>query len=124
MGIALIFLGSLLALIWGVAHLFPTKSVVRGFGSISQDNKNIVLMEWIVEGIALVFVGILVATVTLIDPMSPTSTATYIISAGFLLLMAVVSFFTGFRIKFTPFRLCPVIFSASAGLITIGWMTI
>ncbi|MFH1296169.1 MAG: hypothetical protein ABIJ04_02710 [Bacteroidota bacterium] len=45
---------------WGVAHLFPTKSVVKGFGDISEVNRNILRMEWITEGIALIFLGILV----------------------------------------------------------------
>jgi hypothetical protein len=52
-----------------VAHLFPTKSVVRGFGDISQDNKNIIAMEWLVEGVALIFVGVLVVIITVIDPI-------------------------------------------------------
>jgi len=36
-----------LPLVWGIAHLFPTKSVVEGFGEISDDNKKIVTMEWL-----------------------------------------------------------------------------
>jgi len=40
-----IYVGSSLPLLWGIAHLFPTKSVVKGFGEISEDNKNIVTME-------------------------------------------------------------------------------
>jgi hypothetical protein len=35
-------------------------------------------------------------------------------------LMALISFFTGFRVKFLPFRLCPFIFISSALLILIG----
>lgn len=46
-GKILIYLGALLPFIWGVAHLFPTKSVVRGFGDISQDNK------WVVSGLRI-----------------------------------------------------------------------
>jgi hypothetical protein len=54
----LILLGGLLTIIWGVAHLFPTKSVVGGFGSLSIDNKHIITMEWITEGITLIFIGL------------------------------------------------------------------
>ena len=32
--LVLLYLGSGLTVIWGVAHLFPTKSVVQGFGEI------------------------------------------------------------------------------------------
>jgi hypothetical protein len=30
----LLYLGAFFLFAWGVAHLFPTKSVVRGFGEI------------------------------------------------------------------------------------------
>ncbi len=120
MNLILLYLGSGLTVIWGTAHLFPTKSVVQGFGEISIDNKRIITMEWIIEGLALIFIGILVATVTVIDPSNVVSTAVYIISVIMLLLMAVLSLFTGFKISFLPFKLCPFIFTASAVFILIG----
>ena len=120
MNLILLYLGSGLTVIWGAAHLFPTKSVVQGFGEISIDNKRIITMEWIIEGLALIFIGVLVATVTVIDPSNVVSTAVYIISVIMLLLMAVLSLFTGFKISFLPFKLCPFIFTASAVLILIG----
>ena len=120
MDLILLYLGSGLTLIWGVAHLFPTKSVVQGFGEISIDNKRIVTMEWIIEGLALIFIGVLVATVTVIDPSSVVSAAVYLISVIMLLVMAVLSLFTGFKISFLPFKLCPFIFTTSAVLILIG----
>ena len=123
-GQILIYVGSLLILIWGIAHLFPTKSVVDGFGSISEDNRNIILMEWIVEGVALVFAAVLVAAVTTIDPADKISIVTYIVTAIFLAIMALISLFTGFRVNFAPFKLCPVVFAASAILITVGWLIV
>jgi hypothetical protein len=116
----LLYLGSGLTVIWGVAHLFPTKSVVQGFGEISIDNKRIITMEWIIEGLALIFIGVLVATVTVIDPSNVVSTAVYLISVIMLLAMALLSLFTGFKVSFLPFKLCPFIFTASAILILIG----
>lgn len=118
----LIYMGSALPLFWGVSHLFPTKSVVQGFGGISADNKNIITMEWITEGVALIFIGITVATVTIIEPRNVISIAVYIISALCLIVLSVVSLFTGFRISFLPFKLCPIFFSSSAILITAGWI--
>ena len=118
--LVLLYLGSGLTVIWGVTHLFPTKSVVQGFGEISIDNKRIIIMEWITEGLALIFIGILVATVTVIDPSNDVSTAIYFISVIMLLAMALLSLFTGFKISFLPFKLCPFIFTASAVLILIG----
>jgi hypothetical protein len=117
---ALLFVGSALTTLWGVSHLLPTRSVVAGFGDITPDNRNIITMEWIVEGVALVSLGILVLTVTLVDAASPVSRAVYIVSAGTLLALALVSLLTGFKVGYLPFKLCPVIFTASALLILFG----
>ena len=116
----LLYIGSALTVIWGIANLFPTKSVVQGFGDISIDNKRIITMEWIIEGITLIFIGVLVGAVTVVDATNMVSTVVYSISICGLLVLALVSLFTGFRIRFLPFRLCPFIFTASALLIFIG----
>ena len=113
-------IGAALTIVWGIAHLFPTKSVVRGFGDIGIDNKRIITMEWITEEVYLMFIGVLVGAVTIIDSTHQVSTAVYIISTIGLLVLALVSLFTGFRISFLPFRLCQFIFSFSAALIFFG----
>lgn len=117
----MIYIGATLPLFWGIAHLFPTKSVVRDFGDISDDNRNIIAMEWVIEGIALMFTGLLVGMVTAIEPQSIVATIVYLSSSGFLIVLAVVSLFTGFKISLLPFRLCPIVFTSSAVLITVGW---
>ena len=60
-----LYIGAGLTLVWGIAHLFPTKSVVQGFGEISADNRRIITMEWVLEGITLGWnvVGIIVLAV-------------------------------------------------------------
>ena len=42
---------SAVLLTWGAAHLLPTRAVADGFGNISQDNRRVLVMEWIAEGI-------------------------------------------------------------------------
>ena len=116
----LLYLGSLFTIIWGTAHLFPTKSVVSGFGDISIDNRRIITMEWIIEGVALIFIGVLVSVVTYIDHNSVVSSAIYTISFAVLLILALVSLLTGFKVSFLPFKLCPFVFTASAILIRVG----
>ena len=86
---ALLYAGAALPLLWGAAHLFPTGSIVRGFGDISTDNRRIIAMEWIVEGVALVFIGALAAAVTRIDPRSRAAAAVYLGSAACLVVLAV-----------------------------------
>jgi hypothetical protein len=72
-----LYLASLLLVAWGVAHLFPTKNVVKGFGNISLDNRRVMTMEWINEGATLIFIGVLTAAVTLVDPASAVARAVY-----------------------------------------------
>jgi hypothetical protein len=116
----LLYAGAGLPFFWGVAHLFPTKSIVRGFGDISLDNKRIIAMEWIVEGAAMIFIGVVIAAITAIDPMNAVSKIVYVISVVFLNALSVVSLLTGFKINFLPFKLCPIIFTGSSILILFG----
>jgi hypothetical protein len=115
-----LYLSSLLPVMWGVTHLFATKGVVAGFGDISQDNRRIITMEWIVEGAALIFIGVLVALVTYVDPGSSVSQAVYWASFAMLNVLSVVSLMTGFKINFLPFKLCPVIFTGASVMIAVA----
>lgn len=116
----LLYLGAFFTAAWGVAHLFPTRSVVKGFGEISADNRRIIEMEWIVEGVSLIFIGVLVAAMTLWGEGSPAARVAYWVSFAQLNVLSLVSLFTGFRVNFLPFKLCPVIFTLSAILILLG----
>ena len=116
----LLYVGSALPLLWGIAHLFPTGSVVQGFGDISLENKRIIMMEWIIEGVALIFIGIIVATVTYLDYTSSISRTIYWLSFAMLNTLSLISVFTGFRVGFLPFKLCPFIFTTSSILIVLG----
>ena len=118
--LVLLYIGAALPFLWGVSHLFPTRSVVNGFGEISVDNRHVITMEWVVEGVALIFIGVLVSAVTFVDAGDAVAKAVYLLTAVGLLVLAVVSLFTGFRINFLPFTLCPLIFTASAALILVG----
>ena len=116
----LLYLGSAFVLFWGIAHLFPTRSVVRGFGDISADNRRIITMEWIIEGVSLIFIGALVSSVTFIDHASVISQTVYWVSFVMLNALSVISLLTGFKVNFLPFKLCPVIFTTSSILILLG----
>ena len=119
-GTIMIVVGAAFVIFWGISHLFPTKSIVKGFGDISPDNKKIISMEWINEGATLIFIGTLAIATNLIDPGNRITLIVNIISIIMLLAISVISLFTGFRIRYLPFRLCPVIFTTSAILILIG----
>jgi hypothetical protein len=114
-------ISAFLCIVWGIAHLFPVKSVVKDFGGISEDNKRIVYMEWINEGFTLIFIGILITVISIWgNPYDYIQKIILFLVCFMLMAMAVLSLFTGFKIKFLPFKLCPVIFSSSALLILLG----
>lgn len=117
----LLFLGAASVAIWGIMHLVKTRPVIAGFEPLTDDNRYVLTMEWIVEGVALVFVAALVVVVTMVEgPDTLGSELVYGMSGGFLLAMAVVSLFTGARASLLPYKLCAPIFTASAGLILVG----
>ena len=115
-----LYLAATMTAIWGIAHLFATTGVVAGFGALTPDNRRIITMEWIIEGVALISTAAFVTAATLIEPKAVVSSAVYGIAIGTLVVLAIVSLFTGFRIAFLPFRLCPFIFGGSALLIAWG----
>jgi len=117
----LLYAGAITVIIWGIAHIFPTMGVVKGFGDISDDNKEILKMEWINEGLSLIFVGVLILLITILGGHENSiSKIVYLASAVFLFSMAILSLFTGFKVNFLPYKLCPVIFSFSGILLIIG----
>ena len=112
--------GAAIPIVWGVAHLSATASVVNGFGEISQDNRRIITMEWIMEGLLLVFIGAVVLAAAIIDRSGAIARWVFRLSFLMLNIMSAVSLFTGFRVSFLPFRLCPILFTASSILIILG----
>jgi hypothetical protein len=116
----LLYLAAFLTTLWGGAHLFPTRNVVKGFGDISLDNQRVITMEWINEGATLIFIGVLTAAVTLVDPTSVVARAVYWLAIIMLNVLSIISLFTGFKVNFLPYRLCPIIFTGSSILILFG----
>jgi hypothetical protein len=115
---ALALIAATLTTGWGVAHLFPTRSIVSGFGAIGAENRRVITMEWIFEGLTLIFAGLLTAAVSLIgDDRPATATAAFIATAVLLIVMAVISLLTAGRNTFIAYRLCAPIFTASAILL-------
>jgi hypothetical protein len=107
----------------GTRASFATRGVVAGFGALTPDNRRIITMEWIVEGVALISTYTIVAVATAIEPEAAVSSAVYAVATGTLVVLAIISLFTGFKIAFLPFRLCPFIFGLSAELIAFGaWL--
>jgi hypothetical protein len=61
----MLYASSTIIILWGIAHIaIPTKDIIKGFGPISMENKRILAMEWIMEGLTLCFIGLLVFLIT------------------------------------------------------------
>ncbi|MGE5371893.1 MAG: hypothetical protein ACM3QZ_07905 [Solirubrobacterales bacterium] len=112
---------ALIIVLWGISHLIPTGRVVAGFGAITPDNQKIILMEWISEGMTLIFLGGLTAIVTLAGGMWGRLGRLVLLSvAGMLLMMAALTLATGAQTALVPIKLCPAVKSLSAVLIVSG----
>jgi len=117
----LLYIGSAVITMWGIAHIVPTKSVVAGFGQISDDNKRIITMEWIAEGRTLCFIGLLVLLVTALNGSENSAALNvYRISAVVLVALAGVSLFTGARTSILPIKICPLVKTVVAVLFILG----
>lgn len=121
LGNILIYAGSAIILIWGTAHLFPTGAIVRGFGPISDDNEKIITMEWLAEGVAMIYMGVISILVTAIAGRTlGASMVVYIATAFTLLILAVMGWLTYARTPIVPMKLCPWIQSLCACLLLAG----
>lgn len=117
----LIYIGSVVIIIWGIAHIVPTKSVIAGFGPVSQDNKRIITMEWIAEGLTLCFIGLLAIFITATGgSQNPVSRNVYRASALMLIVMAVLTGVTGARTSVIPIKICPAVKTVVAILFFLG----
>ncbi len=120
----LLYIGGALPILWGTAHLFPTRKVVQGFGNITRDNRLVLTMEWISEAILLIFTGTLIVLMTArFGAGAPATQTTSAASAAMLLILAGVSATTGGRVNFIMYRLCAPLFTLCAALILSGAFT-
>ena len=116
-----IYISSIIIIIWGIAHIIPTKNVVSGYGEISRDNKLIFMMEWIAEGTTLIFIGILTLLINILNGyQNPVSLNVFRISAVMLIIMAMLTAFTGARTKVIFFKICPAVKTIGAVLLLLA----
>ncbi len=117
----LLYIGSIVIILWGIAHIIPTKAIVNGFGEISEDNRKVLTMELIAEGLTLIFLGVLPLLVTLLVGVKDrTAGIVYLACAVMLLVMAVLTAMTGSRTSTIWYKLCPAIKTVVAVLFILG----
>lgn len=118
---SLIYVGGVVVALWGIAHVAPSKKVVSGFGSISQENKRILTMAWLAEGLALIFIGALVLFLTAWGcAQDPASVAVYRAAGLMLVVMAALTSLTGSRTSAIFFKVCLFVKTIAAILLFAG----
>ncbi len=110
------YIGSAAIAFWGLMHIVKTGPVVAGFEPLPTDNRRVLTMEWILEGVTLCFLAVLVSTITLLKPSAETVAILVYRAAAFMFVMAGVSLFTGARASPLPYKLCPPIFAGVGAL--------
>lgn len=117
----LAYVAAVALIAWGSAHLAPTKMVADGFGDISTDNRRILVMEWIAEGVTHISIGILVILLTATEgPSDPASHLVYRLAAGILVILAALTAATGARTPIIWFRICPFVLTGAAALLLLA----
>ena len=119
MQILLFYIGAGAIFLWGIGHLVPTRNVVSGFGKLSADNRRIITMEWLLEGLTLCFLGVLVLVSVFL--VGSDHAATHLVArscAAMLFIMAAVTAFTGARTAIVPMKLCPYV-KVAVGIIYV-----
>jgi hypothetical protein len=119
--VTLLITGSAVIMLWGIAHIMPTGGVVKGFGTLSLDNRRILTMEWVAEGLALAFIGALGLILAIFGgPLSATAVLVYRALAVMLLIMAGWTLVTGARTSILPIKICPAVKTVCAVLLWLG----
>lgn len=117
----LVYIGSVVIIVWGIAHVIPTKAIVKGFGGISEANKKVLAMESIAEGLTLIFLGILPILITAFgDSRSLTAKIVFLTDGVMLLAMAILTLATGARTSTIWYKICPAVKTAVAILFIFG----
>lgn len=119
-GTVMLYAGAVIITLWGMAHIVPTKPVVAGFEPLSSDNRRILTMEWVAEGLTLCFIGALTFVVTFVAGPTALGRVVYWTCAGMLLLLAVWTLMMGGRTSIVQFKICPAVKTVVAALLIGG----
>lgn len=116
-----VYVGLIISVLWGVAHIEPVRPIVKSFGDISLESKRILVMAWLSEGFFLIFIGA-VGAVTAWKGGDAGVFREYILAlcGGALLITAVVTALTGGRTSIVPMRICPLVKICAAVVFFFG----
>ena len=118
MAITLASVAAALVALWGVAHAIPTSQVLAGFKPITQNNRRVVLQEWLAEAFTMWGLAGIIVAVTIVGGAGSHATEwVYRVVAALLIALAVLTGLTGARTAVIWFKICPVLLTFSAALL-------
>jgi hypothetical protein len=114
----LVYVAGVALVLWGTAHIAPTKPVTASFGDIGVDNRRIFVMEWVAEGITHISIGLLVISLAMAEGSgSSAAQLVYRVVAAALVGLAGLTALTGSRTPVVWFKVCPFVLSGAAALL-------
>lgn len=114
----LAYLAGAILILWGLLHVMPTRTVADRFGHIGTDNRRILVMEWVAEGITHVSIGTLIVLIAVAgDAAESTADLVYRVLATVLVALAALTSATGARTPVIWFKICPFVLTTAAALI-------
>jgi len=117
----LAYIAATLIALWSVAHSVPTRQVVDGFMPVTQENRYVILQEWLAEAFTMWgLAGILVAATVTGSSDSDVRAAVYFAVAALLTALAVLTATTGARTSVIWFKIRPVLLSSSAIILVVA----
>ncbi|MGO9248047.1 MAG: hypothetical protein ACLP7W_05580, partial [Solirubrobacteraceae bacterium] len=91
------------------------------FGEITRDNRRILIMEWIAEGVTHISLGVLIVLITVVEGAGDSATQLVdLVEAAVLLVLAALTAATGSRTPVVWFRICPFVLSGAAALLVLA----
>jgi hypothetical protein len=106
---------------WGLAHAVPTRQVVAGFGSITTDNRRIIVQEWLAEAFTMWGVAAMVIAATAAGgAIADVRGWVYRVAAALLVAIGALTALTGARTPVVWFKVCPVVMAVAAALLLVA----
>lgn len=93
---------------------------IAGFAPITDDNRRVLLQEWLAEAITMWGTSALLIVVTATGGGAPATVWVYRVSAALLLALALLTGLTGARTQVVWFKICPVLLTLSAVLLLVA----
>ena len=117
----LVYAAGAALVLWGAAHIAPTKAVADSFGAISADSRRILVLEWVAEGVTHISIGGLVILMAAAEGSGSSAVhLVYRVLAGVLVALAVLTALTGARTPVVWFKVCPFVLTSAAALLVVA----